>query len=98
MSTITAQDIATADLLSALPIGALEELAAGAQINKYHGGQVIFREGEPGDSLHIVRKGLIKILHIADKDWPRIRYEYEHTDKPTPEICRANSTFGWVRN
>src|SRR4051794_23705306 len=45
---------------------------------------------------------------LADKDWPRIRYEYEHTDKQTHEICadhRISITtlnnrarqWGWAR-
>lgn len=45
---------------------------------------------------------------LADKDWPRIRYEYEHTDKQTHEICadhRISITtlnnrarqWGWTR-
>ena len=67
-STVTAQDLASADLLAALPPHALERLADSARVNRFKGGQVIFREGDQGESLHIVRSGLVKILHIADKD------------------------------
>ena len=67
-ATVTAQDLASAGLLAALPPHALERLAESARVNRFKGGQVIFREGDPGESLHIVRSGLVKILHIADKD------------------------------
>jgi HD-GYP domain-containing protein (c-di-GMP phosphodiesterase class II) len=67
-ASVTAQDLANANLLAALPQHALERLASTARVNRYKGGQVIFREGDPGESLHIVRSGLVKILHIADKD------------------------------
>ncbi|HWL65640.1 MAG TPA: HD domain-containing phosphohydrolase, partial [Actinomycetota bacterium] len=54
--------LARSDLLGALPPAALEELAGHVRLNEYRAGQVIFREGDLGDSLHIVRSGLVKVV------------------------------------
>ncbi len=39
----------------------LEEIAPDVHVRRLHEGEVIFREGDPGDSLYLVGKGLVKI-------------------------------------
>jgi response regulator RpfG family c-di-GMP phosphodiesterase len=40
----------------------LEELAAAAEVRSYGPAQFIFKEGDDGESLHVVRSGLIRIV------------------------------------
>jgi CRP/FNR family cyclic AMP-dependent transcriptional regulator len=40
---------------------ALETLSGGVRRRRYERGQVIFHEGDPGDSLHVVASGAVKI-------------------------------------
>lgn len=53
-------------LLSRLSLEELERLAASAKISKWPEGAVIFREGEAGDALYIVRSGRAEILKVVD--------------------------------
>jgi response regulator RpfG family c-di-GMP phosphodiesterase len=59
---VTPEDLETVQLLSSLPLRSLEELALRATLTRYHPGQVIFREGDEGLSLHVVRTGIVKIV------------------------------------
>lgn len=59
---ITAQELAAVEILRAIPAGALEQLAESARMNDFPAGAVLFREGDPGNSLHVVRKGSVKIV------------------------------------
>ena len=59
---VAAQELAGVELLAGLPITALEELARRAIRNRYRPGQVVFREGEPGDSLHVVTAGVVSVV------------------------------------
>jgi CRP/FNR family transcriptional regulator, cyclic AMP receptor protein len=44
----------------------LAALAAGVRTGRYRRGEVIFRQGDPGDALHIVLGGRVKISTISD--------------------------------
>ena len=44
----------------------LATLAAGARTRRYRRGEVIFRQGDPGDALHILLSGRVKISSISD--------------------------------
>ena len=44
-----------------VPPAALRDLAASATICRYEAGEVLFREGEAGDSLHLIRKGSVTV-------------------------------------
>ncbi len=47
----------------------LAEIAAGAELTRYKAGDVVFQEGEVGDSLHLVRVGSLTISrNIGGKD------------------------------
>ena len=52
-------------LLGRLPEADLRPLAAGGRVRAYRGSTVIFREGDPGDSLHIVIEGSIRISVLS---------------------------------
>ncbi len=48
-------------LLARLPEAELRALASHGRMRSYRSGAVLFREGDPGDSLHIVMEGGIRI-------------------------------------
>jgi len=50
----------------------LQELRRTAQERKFVTGQEIFREGDPGDGVYIVREGLVEIAHFADRKEHRV--------------------------
>ncbi len=39
----------------------LRELVASASLARYSAGEILFREGEPGDCLHLIRKGSVTV-------------------------------------
>ena len=56
------EELTRIELLRALPDRALTDLAAHAQRRTFRPGQVVFREGEPGDSLHVVSGGVLSVV------------------------------------
>lgn len=54
------------DFLAALPKPALETLANRSRFQRYAKGEVIIRQGDPGDALFIIDHGEIAILHASD--------------------------------
>ena len=44
-----------------LPAEALQEVVASARIERFNAGKVLFKEGDPGDSLHLIRKGSVTV-------------------------------------
>ena len=59
---VQAAELAAAELLAGLPLDAREALAHRARRRHYRAGDVIFYEGEDGDSLHIVRSGAVSVI------------------------------------
>jgi sigma-B regulation protein RsbU (phosphoserine phosphatase) len=53
-------------LLSDLPRDELDRLAAGLGVVALEAGQVLFKEGEPGESLYVVLEGRLQILLAMD--------------------------------
>jgi HD-GYP domain-containing protein (c-di-GMP phosphodiesterase class II) len=68
MTTADATELGVVELFSTLTPESLEELAAGAEVRNYAAGQFIFKEGDPGESLHVVRSGLIRIVRSHDPE------------------------------
>lgn len=52
-------------LLAKLPHEDLRELASIARVQNFRTGAVIFRQGEPGDSLHAIVEGAVRIDVVA---------------------------------
>jgi CRP-like cAMP-binding protein len=52
-------------LLAKLPRDDLRELAAIARVQNFRSGAIIFRQGEPGDSLHAIVDGAVRIDVVA---------------------------------
>ncbi len=48
-------------LATELPGAALAEVVASARIENFAAGQILFHEGEPGDSLHLIRRGSVTV-------------------------------------
>lgn len=61
MSGVRPGELAAVDLLSRLPAEILEEVAREARIRRFAAGEVIFREGDTGSSLHLVRRGRVRL-------------------------------------
>ena len=59
---VRAAELSAAELLAGLPSDAREALARRARRRRYRAGEVIFYEGEDGDSLHIVRSGAVSVI------------------------------------
>ncbi len=62
--SVTGRELAASELLGVLPAEALDDLAKRAKIRNYEAGQVLFNEGDTGDSLHVCRKGSVRIVRI----------------------------------
>jgi CRP-like cAMP-binding protein len=54
--------LARVPLFRALPEADLLAIAKNARIRRFRRGEVIFHQGDPGDSLHIVASGAVKIV------------------------------------
>jgi CRP-like cAMP-binding protein len=52
-------------LLARLPEDALSALASRGRVRGFRANDVIFREGEPGDSLHMVIEGQVRIVVLS---------------------------------
>jgi predicted acylesterase/phospholipase RssA/CRP-like cAMP-binding protein len=50
-----------------LPAGALEAVASQLQLEHHVRGDVVFREGEPGDTMYLVVSGQVEVLAGADR-------------------------------
>jgi signal transduction histidine kinase len=59
-------------LFEGVDVDVLERIAPKIDIVRKEPGEIIFREGEPGDSLYLVAKGAVKIAKAADGTEPEI--------------------------
>jgi len=60
---VTPEDLQNVQLLGSLPLKSLEDLALRATVTQFEPGELIFEEGDDGLSLHVVRSGIVKIVH-----------------------------------
>lgn len=60
--------LAAVELFSVLPDEALTRLASASVIRRYTAGELILRQGEPGDELFVVERGEVSILYAAPRD------------------------------
>lgn len=63
---ITPEMLARSPLLANLPSEDLARLAAVARRRTYRRGEVIFHQGDPGDTLHLLQSGRVKVV-LADE-------------------------------
>jgi putative two-component system response regulator len=61
-------ELGRAELLKALPSAALADLAGRAKRCRFRSGQVVFNEGDTGTSLHVVRRGHLKVVRPTHDD------------------------------
>src|SRR3954470_10307683 len=59
---VLARELAQAPLLAELPFDALTELAEGSTRRRWAPGDVVFHEGDAGDAIHVVRRGLLAVV------------------------------------
>jgi CRP/FNR family cyclic AMP-dependent transcriptional regulator len=63
---IDAQSLARIPLLQDVSEEALAQLTRALRRRSYHRGEVIFHQGDPGDTLHLVRSGRVKVVLPAE--------------------------------
>jgi len=63
---ITAETLARSPLLRGLAAEDLTRLAVRARQRTYRRGEVIFHQGDPGDAVHLIQGGRVKIVLRAD--------------------------------
>jgi CRP/FNR family transcriptional regulator, cyclic AMP receptor protein len=66
MRDSTRETLAQSEILNTLPSAVLDELAAVARRRTFPRGQVIFHQGDPGDTIHIVETGRVKVSVIGE--------------------------------
>jgi len=60
-----AESLSRAELLGGLTAETLEELASSARRRRYRKGEVIFHEGDDGDTLYVLESGRVKVVTDA---------------------------------
>jgi CRP/FNR family transcriptional regulator, cyclic AMP receptor protein len=60
------QALSRSKVLRGLPSNELEQLAATMRRRSYRRGEVVFHQGDPGESLHVVCQGTLKVVITAD--------------------------------
>ena len=63
---ITAESLARSPLLGRLPVESRERLAQAARRRTYRRGEVVFHQDDPGDSLHLIQHGRVKVALDAE--------------------------------
>ena len=63
-----AHALGAAEMLACLPATALEDLAAHATLRRFAPGELVFSEGDPGRSLHVVTGGVLKVVRPTQDD------------------------------
>ncbi|MBV8446103.1 MAG: cyclic nucleotide-binding domain-containing protein, partial [Candidatus Dormibacteraeota bacterium] len=58
----TARLLQQTPLLRGLPDSAIEELSRHSRTRRYRHGEAVFLQDDPGDSLFVVAKGLVKVF------------------------------------
>ncbi len=59
---VVPEELTGIELLAGLPYSALRAIAGRARRRAYRAGEVVFREGAPGDSLHVVTSGTLSVV------------------------------------
>src|SRR3954453_4535310 len=62
------EELRRAEMLEALPDAALADLAGRARRRRFPAGEVVFNEGDTGNSLHVVRRGHLKVVRPTHDD------------------------------
>jgi HD-GYP domain-containing protein (c-di-GMP phosphodiesterase class II) len=62
------EELGRAEMLAALPEPALADLAGRARRRRFRAGAVVFNEGDAGNSLHVVRRGHLKVVRPTHDD------------------------------
>jgi CRP/FNR family transcriptional regulator, cyclic AMP receptor protein len=58
--------LSSSTMLSGLPPEILAQLSALARRRNYRRGEIIFHQGDPGDTLHIIESGTVKVVVDAE--------------------------------
>jgi putative two-component system response regulator len=66
--SVRPEELRRAEMLAALPDAALADLAGRATRRRFRAGDVVFNEGDAGNSLHVVRRGHLKVVRPTHDD------------------------------
>lgn len=66
VSATVASTLASSSLLSCLSRETLSQLGAAAQRHRYERGQIIFHQGDPGETLHVLAHGRVKVTYMGE--------------------------------
>ena len=61
MSSVEVAELRAIGLFEEFPDEALEALAAASKMRSFEGNETIVEQGEPGDSMHVIRRGTVKV-------------------------------------
>ena len=59
---VAPEELTGIELLAGLPWAALKELAGHARRRSFRPGEIVFREGDNGDSMHVVTRGQLSVV------------------------------------
>jgi CRP/FNR family transcriptional regulator len=83
----TAALLARVPLFAGLSVEVLEELAAMAVPRTYARGEIVFREGDSGDTCFVVRSGSVKVTRARGYDGQAITLAELHFGDPFGELA-----------
>lgn len=61
-SPVQPEELTGVELLAGLPWPALRDLAGHARRRRFRPGEIVFREGDQGDSMHVVTRGQLSVV------------------------------------
>jgi len=65
-------ELESVGLFQGLPPGEWQNLRRIAQERQFAAGKEIFREGDPGDGVYVIRDGLVEIAHVVNSQSHRV--------------------------
>ena len=82
------EELSSVEMISSLPGSALEEVCARARRRAFDRGEVVFSEGDLGDSLYVVRSGLLHVVRPSVD--PRVVLDRLEEDHVFGELAAVN--------
>jgi HD-GYP domain-containing protein (c-di-GMP phosphodiesterase class II) len=85
---VRAEELASVEMIASLPGPALEEVCARASRRAFERGEVVFNEGDYGDSFYVVRSGLLHVVRPSVD--PGVVLDRLGTDHVFGELAAVN--------
>ncbi len=88
LEAVRMEELSSVEMISILPGAALEEVRLRARRRAFDRGEVVFNEGDLGDSLYIVRSGLLHVVRPSVD--PQLVLDRLETDQVFGELAAVN--------